>query len=90
MDNWDGEFDENLTLQNGRWVNGSTEMADAPMPAAHAQPNEFYQQIYKQATPLLIRIINNNADSDAINQVKELNGKILAHNIKEKLPAERQ
>jgi hypothetical protein len=87
MDDWDGDFNESLTFRDGRWVNGSIEMTDAPISAAHAQPNEFYQQIYKQATPLLIRIINNNADSNVINQIKKLNGKILAYNIKEKLPA---
>jgi hypothetical protein len=89
MDSWDGDIDESLTLQDGRWIRGDSEMTDDPTTAAHAQPNEFYQQIYEQATPLLARIIGNNADSDAINKVKDLNGKIVDHNMKEKLPRER-
>jgi hypothetical protein len=89
MDNWDGDLDERLILRDGRWVDIDSQMAEDPPPAANAQPNEFYQQIYEQATPLLARIIHNNADSDAINKVKELNGKILAHNVEEKLPSER-
>jgi hypothetical protein len=57
--------------------------------AAHSQANEFYQQIYEQAGPLLARIIENSPDSDAISKVNELDGKILGHNLEEKLPRER-
>jgi hypothetical protein len=47
-----------------------------------------WEQIYEQATALLARIIDNNADSNATNKVKELNRKLLAHNMKEKLSVE--
>ena len=62
-------------------------IVDLPL-AAHVQPNEFYQQIYEQAAPLLAKIISNHVDSDSINKVKDLNGEILEHNMKEGLPQE--
>jgi len=90
MEEWDGELNEEFTLLNGRWVdsNGDSKMAESPPSEnSQAQPNEFYQQIYKQAEPHLMKLIDNPDDSEAIGKVKELNGRIFQHNEQQKLPS---
>lgn len=88
MKEWNDELDEEFTLLNDCWVdsNDDSKMTDSSSSKnSQTQLNKFYQQIYKQAEPHLMKLIDNSNDFKTISKVKKLNERIFQHNEQQKL-----
>jgi hypothetical protein len=90
MEDWDDEFDENITLKNGHWVpkgDTDTDMPDEdPPPYKTPAALAFYASVYEEVGSYLVRFIGNPDDSEALSKVQESNTKILEYNREQGLP----